>query len=172
MALGRLLTFLVSSSTLLLLLLVLVPPSECSQLVGDATHHMKMNGRNSNVIGTSPFICKTSCSVNSNRRSTLTTFSLKPFINPRPVVTAVTVALLGSVSIGVFWMLFSFLYLKALNNLNAFTAVSSDEEGDDFNDEYGILSRRRIRTQNQWAKSSACYHCAASELLTVGFPEA
>ena len=66
MALGRLVMFLLSSSTLLLLLLVLVPPSECSQLVGDAAHHMKMNGRNPNVIGTSPFIYKTSCSISTS----------------------------------------------------------------------------------------------------------
>lgn len=109
MALGILVTYFLSSCTLLLFLLLL-PPSECSQLIGDAASHDNANGRNANAIGT-------------------------------------TLAIRGCVTILVFWILFVYFYLKSLNNRKSSTAAFCSF--DYFHNEYGIMSRRRIRTQKQ-----------------------
>jgi hypothetical protein len=97
MKFGSLITYFLSFSNLLMLLLLLL--SESSQLVGDATHHINVNGRNAKAIGTNPFIYKTSCSVSSSRRTL--TFSQNPFINLL-VITGATLGLYGYVTVGVF----------------------------------------------------------------------
>ena len=159
-----------SSILLLLLLLLLHPTLSQNEEDSDAAHLRSINGEIANRIGTPPFIFQT-CrySVTSSRRTVI--FSRKPCSISPLVVRALIFACYGSLCIVVFWMAFASFCLRSINNNmlsgpmqnpSILLAASGDFTpsvfymGDDLSDEYGIVSRRRIRARNQASQDQTC----------------